>query len=152
MRSPVFAAALAAAAMLVLASCVRSNTIEGHQVRATAETVTERVEVTGGVHDRAPQWFKDYWRKYLAHAEGGYATIAVDRNGMGASYVYCSGSAGCANNNASWARSFTDVRYKHRALKQCTEYVRNTYPTKKPDCAIYAINNKIVWRGRMPWE
>lgn len=152
MQKSLIVAFVSAIAALGLAACVTSNTIEGHQVRATAETVTERVEVTGGVHDRAPAWFKDYWKKYLRHAGGGYGTLAVDRNGLGASYVYCSGSSGCMNNNASWARSFTDVNYKHRALKQCDEHVRNTYPTRKPDCAIYAINNKIVWTGKLPWN
>ena len=109
------------------------------------------MEVTGGLHDRAPQWFKDYWRAYLGHAAGGYGTIAVDRNGRRASYVYCLGSAGCASNSAAQWRSFTEVNYKHRALKDCSEHVRREFPTVKPDCAIYAINNKIVWKGPLPW-
>lgn len=151
MRASIVAAA-GAVAILTLAACTTSNTVEGQRVRAVAETVTERVEVSGGFHARAPQWFKDYWRAYLAHAEGGYATMAVDRNARGAFYVYCGPGGGCAQmrNNAS-TRSFTDVSYKHRALKECRAHVRREFPTVKPECAIYAINNKIVWKGRLPW-
>lgn len=190
MKSTLCAAALAAVAALMLAGCVTSNTIEGHQIRgiASVETPVEKAarefwedvgrdvadaygddpQVQAAIrarqaerlamddprdlHRNAPAWFHDYWRAYLAHAAGGYATIAVDRNGRGASYVYCLGSAGCINNNAAWARSFTDVRYKHRALRQCNEHVRREFPTAKPDCAIYAINNKIVWKGSLPWK
>ena len=141
-----------AAAALALAACTTSNTIEGQRVRAVAETVTERVEVTGGLHDRAPTWFKNYWREYLARAAGGYATMAVDRKARGLFYVYCS-DGGCSQmrHDAS-SRSFIDVNYKHGALKGCRENVRHNHPAEKPDCAIYAINNKIVWKGRMPWE
>ena len=54
--------------------------------------------------------------------------------------------------HSSSSRSFTDVSYKHRAIRECREHVRREFPTVKPDCAIYAINNKIVWKGRMPWQ
>ena len=135
-------------AALALAACTTSNTIDGHQVRATAEPPVEIVS-DNYLHRGAPQWFKDYWARYLRQAEG-YGVLAVDRNGRGAMYVYCMQS--CQNANLASARGSIDVNYKHRALKDCAEYVRQEYPAEKPACEIYAIKDKIVWKGRMPWE
>ena len=78
--------------------------------------------------------------------------MAFDRNGRGAYYVFCAGSGECNRLNTATARSWVDVNYKHRSLKGCRAQVRKEFPTAKPDCAIYAINNKIVWQGPLPWE
>ena len=140
------------AGTLMAAGCITTDTVEGHKVRATADVVAERVEVTGGLHDKAPQWFKDYWKKYLKRAGGGYATMAVDRRLRGVFYTYCP-TAPCRQmrHNPS-ARSFLETNYKHGALKGCRASVRENYPAAKPKCAIYAINEKIVWKGSLPWE
>ena len=99
-----------------------------------------------------PQWFKDFWREYLGHAESAYAVMAVDRNLCGAQYRYCAGS-GCGQMlNPSMHRSFKDVHYKHWTLSQCREVARKHCPDKKPECAMYAIRDKIVWEGPMPWQ
>ena len=99
-----------------------------------------------------PAWFKEYWRGYLRQAEGGYAVLALDRNGRGAFYVYCGAGPACQTLNLGGAKTFSDVHYKHEALKRCHGQVRKQYPAVKPDCAIYAIKNKIVWQGKLPWE
>ena len=52
----------------------------------------------------------------------------------------------------SMHKSWKDVHYKHWTLKQCRELVRKHCPGRKPDCAIYAIRDKIVWKGALPWE
>ena len=51
MRSSLCAAALVAAAMLVVVACAPQTHVEGQRIRATAETVVERVDVTGGLHN-----------------------------------------------------------------------------------------------------
>lgn len=135
----------------VLAACTTPTQIEGHKIRATAEPVVETVAVTDGLHENAPAWFKEWWRSYLSHAEGSYAVLALDRNGRGGHYIYCSGG-GCHNFNQVWARSYSDVHYKHEAIEKCSERVREQYPAVRPDCAIYAIKNKVVWQGKLPWE
>ena len=153
MRSPIFAAALAAAAMLVLASCVSSNTIEGHQVRGTAE-VPAKQTVKTDLHASAPQWFKDHWQRYLRDADGNYAVFAADRNGRGTGYIYCAPGYGirCSGSGAGWTSAFKDTEYKYPAVRRCEQIVRRDFPALKPDCAIYAIKDTIVWKGRMPWE
>ena len=35
-----------------------------------------------------------------------------------------------------------------RALDFCMQDVRNNFPALKPDCALYAIEEKIVWQER----
>ena len=137
---------------IVLAACGATTKIDGHKIRATASSVVERDVVTDGLHERAPAWFKEYWRGFLRRAEGGYAVMALDRNGRGAHYVFCAGSGECSRLNTATARSWADVHYKHGSLKGCRAQVREEFPTAKPDCAIYAINNKIVWQGVLPWE
>ena len=150
MRSPLCAAALAAAALLVLAGCVTtSSTIEGHKVRGTAEPPVE-VLSDGYLHRAAPQWFRDGWRDYLDQAGGNFAVLAVDRNLKGWGYVRCIG-AQCRTISPT-GRSWREVNYKHGALDNCRESVRDNHPAHRPDCAIYAIGDKIVWKGRMPWE
>ena len=139
-------------AIAVLTACAAPTHIEGHKIRATADSTVETVTVSDGLHDRAPAWFKEYWRGYLRQAEGGYAVLALDRNGRGAFYVYCGAGPACQTLNLGGAKTFSDVHYKHEALKRCHGQVRKQYPAVKPDCAIYAIKNKIVWQGKLPWE
>ena len=90
--------------------------------------------------------------KYLQRAKGGYATMAADRRLRGVQYVYCPTAPCRQMRNNPRARSFLDVQYKHKALKGCRAFVRENYPAAKPKCAIYAINENIVWKGPLPWE
>ena len=151
MKSTICAAALAAVALLSLAACTTSNTIDGHQVRGTVEPANVQMTDAHGLHANAPQWFKDYWAKYLRQAQG-YGVLAVDRNGRGASYYYCLPGSGCHNLAGNQHKSAKDVRYTHAALQRCNKFVRENYPAAKPDCAVYAIRDKIVWKGPFPWH
>lgn len=78
--------------------------------------------------------------------------LAIDRNARGTFYVYCSEGPSCKVLNLGSHKSYADVHYKHGALKGCREQVKKEFPATKPDCAIYTINNKIVWQGPLPWE
>lgn len=189
MKSIRCAAALAAVAILSLAGCVTSNTIDGHQVRGTAapETPVEEAarefdehvgkivadaygddpqiqaeirklradraasEDPANLHRDAPGWMHRWWADYRKKARGGYAIFALDRNGYGAGYVYCTGG-GCRGALSPGGKSYRDVNFKHGAIKLCKQHVRENYPAERPHCAIYAIKDKIVWKGRLPWE
>ena len=110
------------------------------------------IERNEQILQNAPRWFKDGWRNYMEHLEqGGFAILAMDKNALGWGYVYCLGG-GCNSNILPQARSFIEVNYKHGALKYCRENVRSQHPAAKPDCAIFAINDEIVWQGPMPWS
>ena len=65
--------------------------------------------------------------------------------------VYCSGG-GCHTLEGSQGGSWKDLNYKHGALDLCRQNVRESFPAYKPNCAIYAIKDTIVWKGRFPWE
>ena len=122
---------------------------------AVREILAERAasENPGDLHARAPQWFRDRWRQYLKIADGGYAVLAADRNGRGTGYVYCDpGSGALCDSHHRWTAAFKDANYKYPALRYCFNDVRNNYPAEKPDCAVYAIKDAIVWEGAMPWE
>ena len=108
-------------------------------------------EDPGNLHRDAPGWMHSWWEKYLGHAAGGYAVFALDRNGHGAGYMYCRGSH-CQGPLDPGSKSWRDVNYKHGALKLCKQHVRENFPAERPRCAIYAIKDRIVWKGRMPWE
>ena len=133
------AAAIAVALALVVTGCV------------TTKEQQARLDRADQLHRNAPAWFKNYWQQYLGDAAG-YAVMAVDRKGRGAAYYYCS-DAGCHNLvGAGQHRSWKDVNYKHAALKRCRGHVRQNHPTEKPDCAVYAVRDTIVWEGPVPWE
>ena len=153
MRTTIFTAAMAAGTMVLLAACVSDGTIEGHKIRAAGQTTVVKTEVVQpDIHDRAPQWFKDYWAAYIDHQRHGYAVMAVDRRLRGVFYTYCR-DAGCLQLRAAGQhRGWKDVQYKRGSLEGCRENVRDAYPAARPQCAVYAINDKIVWKGRLPWE
>ncbi|MDE0387446.1 MAG: hypothetical protein OXI75_01995 [Rhodospirillales bacterium] len=44
-----------------------------------------------------------------------------------------------------------DVHYTYRALERCREAVAEAHPADRPDCALYAIKDKIIWQGPLPW-
>ena len=145
-------AAVVMGAALVVTGCTTTGEMEGHRIRGTA-TPPMQVAVATDLHADAPQWFKDRWRHYLETSDGNYAVLALDRNARGAGFVYCDPAAGgLCKNHRSWSAAFKDVNYKHRARNICVQDVRNNYPALKPDCAIYAIQDKIVWKGPMPWS
>ena len=103
------------------------------------------------LHTHAPQWFKDYWKQYETTLDnrslGRYGILALDRNGNGASYTYCSGKCQViAGNESSW-KSF----YSAKAGEDCRKTVRRDYPAHRPDCDIYAVGKQIVWKGLFPW-
>ena len=131
-------------AATALAACTPPTHIEGHKIRATAASA-------GALHQGAPAWFTAWWGDYLRHAQGRYAVLALDRNGRGGWYVYC-GAGGCHLLDHIRARPIKDVQYEHRALERCREAVAKVHPATRPACALYAIKNKIVWQGPLPWE
>lgn len=103
------------------------------------------------LHSRAPRWFRDGWNRYLRDADGRYAVLAVDRNARGWGYVFCR-AADCHLLEGNQHRSHKDLRYRRAALELCRKNVREHQPAHRPDCAVYAIKDKIVWKGPMPWE
>lgn len=137
-------------AMLV-AACVSTGEIDGHRIRGTAAPPVEQPMVANDLHQDAPAWFIDGWHRYLDDADGRYAVLAVDRNGRGWGYVYCA-SGGCQTLDGAQNKSWKDLKYHHGALDFCRKNVRENFPAYKPNCAIYAIKDKIVWEGRFPWE
>ena len=138
MRAALFM--VGAAMLLAVAGCATTKERQAHIDRAEQ------------VHQNAPQWFKDGWRTYIEHAErGGFAVLAMDRNALGWGYVWCQGPQ-CYLNTLPDSRSFVDVEYKHGALELCRENVRAFHPAAKPECAIFAVKNEIVWQGAMPWS
>ena len=140
--------ALIAATLLVLAACT-TGTIDGHRITATAN-IPQSPQALPDLYDEAPEEARDIWRRYLAQADGRYAVLAADRKGRGAGWVYC--NAYCQNAMSPAFKSHNDVVFKHGALKLCRKYVRQNYPAQKPDCAIFAIKDKIVWKGKLPWK
>lgn len=142
MRRATLIAALAAVA---LAACTPITHVEGHKIRATAASA-------GALHAGAPDWFRAWWSDYLRHARpGGYAVLALDRNGRGGWYVYCA-TGGCHVLDHPSARPVRDVHYTYKALERCRGAVAEAHPADRPDCALYAIKDKIVWQGALPWE
>ena len=143
------AAIVIGVAGFALAACTTSNTIDGHQVRGTAEAPVQAAATD--LHADAPQWFRDGWRSYLNDADGRYAVLAVDRNARGWGYVYCN-SADCHRLEGASNKFWKDTQYTHKALDLCRGNVREYQPAHRADCAIYAIKDKIVWEGKMPWQ
>ena len=142
------ALALAAVGML-MAACTTTGEIEGHKVRGTAEAPVQQAAATD-LHANAPQWFKDTWRQYRDRAAA-YGVLYLDRNNRGAGYVWCLGG-GCQRLKGNQYQSTKAIQYHHRARESCETHVRENFPAEKPDCALYAISDKIVWKGEMPWE
>ena len=138
------AALIVVLAAAVLAACARPTHIEGHRIRATAASADV-------LHAKAPAWFKAWWGDYLDHARQGYAVLALDSNGQGGWYVFC-GTSGCRVLDNVLVQSIRDVHYRFPALKRCREAIAKAGPAAAPDCAIYAIRDKIVWQGPLPWE
>ena len=137
-------ALIVALAAAVLAACTPPTHVEGYKIRATAASAD-------ALHRGAPSWFMAWWSDYLRLVPGGYGVLALDRNGQGGWYVYC-GALGCHVLDNMFARGVRDVHYKHRALERCREGLAGARPAARPDCAIYAIKDKIVWQGPLPWE
>ena len=136
---------------LLATACVSTGEIDGHRIRGTAEPTVRLLTTADGLQAHAPQWFKDGWVRYLGDAQGRYAVLAVDRNGIGWGYVYCQ-SIGCHLLEGAQNKSWKDLRYKSKALELCRKNVREYYPARRPECEIYAIKDKIVWEGALPWE
>ena len=135
---------IVALAAVALAACAAPTHIEGHKIRAAPEDADR-------LHEGAPGWFTAWWGEYLRDAEGRHAVLALDRNGEGGWYVYCA-TGGCHVLDSIWVRSVRDVHYTYPALKRCREEIAKTRPAARPDCALYAIKDKIVWQGPLPWE
>ena len=133
---------------LVLVACTTTGEIEGHRVRGTAEPPAPTVSTD--LHRNAPGWFKISWQRYLDVGGRSYGIFYADRNGRGAGSVSC--NQGCQNATNPAYRAQIEVSFKHKALERCRWHVRQTYPAVRPDCALYAIKDQIVWKGPMPWE
>ena len=122
-------------------------------VQAAVERILvgNAVEKSDYPDGRAPRWFRDYWQEYLGRARETYAVLAVDRNLRAVQGIYC-GATDCHRLLGAQHQSFKDVHYKHEALERCRAQARENFPAEKPDCALYAIGDKVVWRGRLPWH
>ena len=136
---------------LVVAGCTAEDTVLGHKVRATAQSVQQTTATGTDVLAGAPRSTRDGWQQYLGRVQGRFGIFALDRNTGSSAYVYCI-AADCNRWRSASARANVEVHYKHGALKACRELVREHYPGERPDCAIFAINDKIVWEGDYPWE
>ena len=143
-------AAIMVLAAAVLAACAAPTHVEGLKIRADAGSASGQAALAESLHAGAPGWFSAWWRDYLRHTQAGYAVLALDRNGQGGWYVYCA-TGGCHHLNHVRARSIKDVYYKHRALERCRERIAQVHPAARPDCALHAIRDKIVWQGPPPW-
>ena len=141
MPRPALFALLAA---VVLAACTAPTHIEGQRIRATADSAD-------ALHAGAPAWFTAWWGDYLSQARSGYAVLALDRGGGGGWYVYC-GTLACHVLDHVSVRPIRDVHYRFPALEHCREAVAKAHPAARPDCAVYAIRDRIVWQGPLPWE
>ena len=143
-------AALIIGVALLTAACVSKGEIEGHRITATAKIPEKPIP---DLYEEAPEEAREVWRRYLAHAQGRYAVLAVDRKARGYYYIYCNpGYGGLCDMPGNQGSAFKDANYKYPALEGCRQNVRGNYPAVKPDCAIFAIRDKIVWKGPMPWE
>ena len=131
---------------LLATACASTGEVDGHRIRGTAAPPVEQATVANDLHAGAPAWLKDGWRQYLDHADGRYAVLAMDKNARGWGYIYCPAAGDC-NSTISFRRL-----NEQKALENCRETVRANYPAFRPDCAIYAIKDKIVWQGKFPWE
>ena len=139
------------AGVFLAAGCVTTGEIEGHKIRPGTENVRqEPVPVYNQALADAPSWFKEYWAEYLGEVRGSYAVMAVDRRLRAAHYIYCPGP--CPDLIGAQHQSWKAVNYKHAALKACRKAVREDFPAEKPACATFAISDKIVWKGPLPWE
>lgn len=137
MRSPLCAAVLAAAVTLLLTACVTSKEAYERQVRIDE------------IHAGAPEFVRLNWDLYLTQAQGRYGILALDEKVRGMGWIYCVGA--CHRLLGDQNPGFK-AGWMARALEQCQKVVRRDFPAEKPDCAIYAIRDQIVWEGALPWE
>ena len=158
------------AAALALTACTSTGTIEGHKVRGTAPVAdasqvedpvakaarefwghvaedvvkaygTSPEEQRQGIYSRDPNIQAAVERGILRDAVIELAAtpqviVAVDRQMRGAGYAYCRDACG----NIAMA------------LSSCNLTVQKRRPGEMPDCAVYAVDRRIVWKGKMPWE
>ena len=132
-------AALVAVLGLTLAACSRdaSMSVLSQKERGTATAL----------HENAPQRFKDIWEQYQKTKNAdpsGFGILALDRNLNGGGWIYC----------WRYCNRVTPTvisQWRGKALQHCRKDVRNNAPAEKPDCAIYAVEDKIVWTGPLPW-
>lgn len=148
--SGVARAAITALALAVLAACAASSQVVGPKSGADAGSAGGQAATVESLQAGAPAWFSPWWQDYLRRAQAGYAVLALDRNGRGGWYVYC-GTDGCHHLDHVRARSITDVHYGYRALDYCRERIAQAHPGARPDCALFAIRDRIVWQGPPPW-
>lgn len=132
-------AALAVVLGLTLAACSRdaSMSVLSQKERGTAAEL----------HENAPQRFKDIWERYQKSKNAdpsGFGILALDRNLNGAWILYCWRYCNLMSPTAI-------SQWRGEALRGCRKNVRENAPAKKSDCAVYAVGDKIVWTGPLPW-
>ena len=130
---------LVAALGLTLAACSRdaSMSVLSQKERGTAAEL----------HENAPQKFKNIWERYQKTKNAdpsGFGILALDRNLNGGGILYC---WRYCNHVTPTAIS----QWRGEALQRCQREVRDNAPAEKPDCAVYAVGDKIVWTGPLPW-
>ena len=138
MKSPTFAAALAASAalMLALAACLPNK------------TTVVRSEQAVELHRNAPDHFVQSWDEYVEKTEGRYSVLAMDANTLVMSWSRC--TSGCQQLFGNQNRT-TKSLWANKTIRDCEDYARRELPLYKPQCSIYAVNDEIVWRRAFPW-
>ena len=99
------------------------------------------------LHENAPQKFKNIWEQYQKSKNAdpsSFGILALDRNLNGGGWIYC----------WRYCNLMTPTvisQWRGKALQACRQDVRDNAPAEKPDCAVYAVGDKIVWTGSLPW-
>lgn len=95
----------------------------------------ERAEDTAQLHEHAPQWFKDYWKQYVAAGVDArvppHYALALD--GGSAGFSYCK------------SHLCDPTAYRQVAMQTCEQ-------RGKFECDIYAVGTRIVWPHAFPWR
>ena len=115
----------------------------------TTKDAQQRIDRAGEIHRSAPAAFVDIWHQYLNDADGRYGIFAIDRNLRGSGWYYC--TSGCQALFGNQSRSIKSL-WAHRAREQCEKSVRRQFPSVRPQCAIYAIKDEVVWPHPIPWQ
>ena len=122
--------------MLMLAACGQS-TFDRANLDRNAE-----------LHAGAPAVFKLGWKRYQEQAQGRFGIFALDKRARGMGWTWCVQGCGLLLGNQNQA---IKSLWATQAVGQCEKVVRENFPTERPDCAVYALRDKVVWEPPFPW-
>ena len=104
-----------------------------------------------GLQPMAPSWFWSYWHNYVIRSQQSPAALAVDRNFHAVFGTFCTDRE-CQDLIRAEHVSAAQRYVIGEALEKCARQVSTTRSGERPDCALFAVGNAIVWQGRLPWE